>query len=279
MKFSNLALSLATASSFVAAQPHRHHHRHADRHAKRDVTTVVETAYYDMSGHTMAPGAAQSGLADGSLVLVGNNEVSPAPTAPASAQATPSSSAAVNAAYAQSSSSTTSKPTSAASSAASSASSSASAAPSSSGGSSGSGQFTSSGVGSSFPDGTISCSQFPSSYGAVPLNYLNLHGWSGLQDSSKGYANTPSNPGGDCTEGFYCSYACPEGYQKSQWPTSLANGGQSVGGLFCQGGKLHLTNSALSSQLCIQGTGGVTVSNKVSQGVAVCRTDYPGKSI
>jgi len=73
-----------------------------------------------------------------------------------------------------------------------------------------------------------------------------------------------------------CSYACPAGYQKSQWPTSQGSTGQSVGGIQCSNGKLHLTNPSLSSSLCIAGAGGVQAQNNAGGVVAICRTDYPG---
>lgn len=138
-----------------------------------------------------------------------------------------------------------------------------------------------SGVNSDFPDGTLSCSDFPSQYGAVQLPYLGLGGWSGLQNPNivggvVGKIVTGIS-GQSCTEGMMCSYACPPGYQKSQWPPNLqGSSGESVGGLQCQGGKLHLTNSALSSKLCIPGVGGVQAQNNAGGVVAICRTDYPG---
>jgi len=73
-----------------------------------------------------------------------------------------------------------------------------------------------------------------------------------------------------------CSYACPPGYQKSQWPSTQGSTGQSVGGLYCTGGKLKLTNSALSSSLCVEGTGNVQAQNNAGSVVSICRTDYPG---
>ncbi|KAK2836065.1 Secreted beta-glucosidase sun1 [Arthroderma sp. PD_2] len=73
-----------------------------------------------------------------------------------------------------------------------------------------------------------------------------------------------------------CSYACPPGYQKSQWPSRQGSTGESVGGLECSDGKLHLTHPELSKKLCIPGVGGVKVKNTLGQNVAVCRTDYPG---
>ena len=75
-----------------------------------------------------------------------------------------------------------------------------------------------------------------------------------------------------------CSYACPPGYQKSQWPAEQGSTGQSVGGLFCnENNKLVKTNPDLSKTLCIKGTGAVKVVNKLSTNAAFCRTDYPGK--
>jgi hypothetical protein len=81
--------------------------------------------------------------------------------------------------------------------------------------------------------------------------------------------------GDECHSGAMCSYACPPGYQKSQWPDTQGATGQSVGGLECKGGKLYLTNPG-HKQLCIEGVGGVHVKNQMSSDVAVCRTDYPG---
>jgi hypothetical protein len=51
-----------------------------------------------------------------------------------------------------------------------------------------------------------------------------------------------------------------------------------VGGLYCQNGKLHLSNPAQQT-LCESGTRNVNVfvKNTMSQNVAICRTNYPGK--
>ena len=136
-----------------------------------------------------------------------------------------------------------------------------------------------------FPDGEIDCTTFPSDYGPIEVGWANLGGWSGIQ-----YVTIKDDtvteivtgvPGGDgCRPGAMCSYACPPGYQKSQWPSAQGSTGQSVGGLSCNSnGKLTLTNSGLSKTLCIQGTGAVTVQNKLSNNAAICRTDYPGLSI
>jgi len=137
-----------------------------------------------------------------------------------------------------------------------------------------------SGVTSAFPDGQLDCSTFPSEYGAVALDYLGLGGWSGLQavTIAGGSVNhiVTGVSGQSCVEGMMCSYACPPGYQKSQWPSTQGATGQSVGGISCSGGKLHLTNSALSSSLCMPGVGGVDATNDASSVVSICRTDYPG---
>jgi hypothetical protein len=136
------------------------------------------------------------------------------------------------------------------------------------------------GLTSAFPDGQLSCSTFPSDYGAVAIDYLNLGGWTGLQlvtISDNEVTNIVTGVSGDtCVEGMMCSYACPPGYQKTQWPSTQGSTGQSVGGLSCSGGMLHLTNSALSISLCMEGTGNVYAENNAGSVVSICRTDYPG---
>ncbi|KAM5432247.1 Sperm-associated antigen 4 protein [Microsporum canis] len=131
-----------------------------------------------------------------------------------------------------------------------------------------------------FPDGKIPCSEFPSKYGAISLDYLGLGGWSGIQfpeDVGSGYGNIRTAISGQgCEEGAMCSYACSAGKQKTQWPSRQGAKGESVGGLECRNGKLHLTNPTLSNKLCMSGVGGVYVKNHLSVSVAVCRTDYPG---
>ena len=158
-----------------------------------------------------------------------------------------------------------------------------------SGSSSGSSSSGGDGVDRDFPDGELDCSDFPDQYGALNLDYLNLGGWSGIQNpknrGSGGYDDietvvSDQCSGSDCcSDGMYCSYACPAGYQKSQWPDKQGATGQSVGGIQCKNGKLHLTNPGMSKKLCMKGTDAVTikVQNKINKGVSVCRTDYPGK--
>lgn len=133
-----------------------------------------------------------------------------------------------------------------------------------------------------FPDGQLDCSEFPSGYGAISLDYLGLGGWSGIQyvqisgNSVSRIATAVANKG-VCKDGAMCSYACPPGYLKSQWPSTQGSKGQSVGGLKCQNGKLYLTNPTLSESLCIKGAGEIEAVNELDQDVAVCRTDYPGE--
>ncbi|KAL9596946.1 MAG: hypothetical protein Q9219_005457 [cf. Caloplaca sp. 3 TL-2023] len=133
-----------------------------------------------------------------------------------------------------------------------------------------------------FPHGEISCSEFPSDYGPIEITWMGLGGWSGIQyptiegesvvDIVTGIAG-----GKNCSAGAMCSYACPPGYQKSQWPSTQGSSGQSVGGLQCNSdGKLELTNPELSKSLCIKGTGATKVQNKLNTNAAICRTDYPG---
>ncbi len=133
-----------------------------------------------------------------------------------------------------------------------------------------------------FPDGEIDCSTFPSEYGPIEVEWANLGGWAGIQ-----YVTVEGNlvthivtavaGGKGCIPGAMCSYACPPGYQKSQWPSMQGATGQSIGGIKCNAnGKLSLTNPDLSKTLCIKGTGATHVQNKLSSNAAICRTDYPG---
>lgn len=138
------------------------------------------------------------------------------------------------------------------------------------------------GVDASFPDGELDCSTFPSEYGAVSLDYHGIGGWSGIQYPTYNALETlvenivTAVTGESCTEGAFCSYQCPAGYLKSQWPSTQGATGQSVGGIKCSGGKLVRTNTDYET-LCIAGVSGVTVKNTLSSVVSVCRTDYPGK--
>lgn len=118
-----------------------------------------------------------------------------------------------------------------------------------------------------FPDGQVDCSTFPDGYGLIKIPWVNYHDWTGIQLNG--------GAGSDCTEGALCSYACPPGYSKAQWPSSQPSSGESHGGLECRNGKLYKTNSAYNS-LCVKGMGNVFVKNTIQQAVPICRTDYPG---
>ena len=291
-----LAVTAATtAASFAVAQPHGHQHRHVHP-VKRDVTVTENVPgptviAYELNGHVISVDEVCSGIEDGDLKWA--DGIAPADACSPSVSPTPTSTSTSTSSYTPTSTSTSTSTSSssseapakfyeqpssaAASSSPSSAWPASSAAASSASGSTVSGG---SGMSSSFPDGQLSCSTFPSEYGAVAIDYLNMGGWIGLQGVTIS-GNSVSNivtgvSGSTCVEGMMCSYACPPGYQKSQWPSTQGSTGQSVGGLSCSGGMLHLTNAALSSSLCIQGTGGVQATNNAGSVVSICRTDYPG---
>lgn len=299
----------AAAIGLAAAQPHRHAHQHL--HQQRnptpdtDIVTVPGPTViaYELNGAVISQEEVLEGIKNGSLIWAnGAPQVqtssstslaaytSSASSSSSSVSVAPTTSSSSYVATSSTSLSSYSAPSSSSVAASSSsASASASSGTSSSSSSSSSGSVSGgSGVNSAFPDGELDCSTFPSDYGAMYVSYMGLGGWIGIQDpgsDSGGFSNietvtSSSCPGGSscCSEGMYCSYACPAGYQKSQWPTTQGSTGQSVGGLLCQNGKLHLTNSDLSSNICIPGATQVNiqVENQLSQSVAVCRTDYPG---
>lgn len=119
-----------------------------------------------------------------------------------------------------------------------------------------------------FEDGTIPCDQFPSGDGVVAIDWINLGGWSGIE-------NPDTSTGGSCVDGSYCSYACQPGMSKTQWPSSQPSDGRSIGGLYCDGGYLYRSNTD-NDYLCEWGHDSAYVVSKLDQGVAICRTDYPG---
>lgn len=309
MKHAIIALVGAVAVS--AAKPHNHGHQHA-HHARRDEPEKVATEYapgptvvvYELNGSFITDDEVQQGLKNGSLVLANDGQLSSAaPSSVASSTQAPyvapsssssSSEAAIEVASVASSWSSSSSWSETTSSSAyvapssyaeASSTSSAKAAPSSY--SSGSDDddddnHPGNGLDEDFPDGKLDCSDFPDQYGAIPVDWMGLGGWTGIQHPGStlgGYGNIRTALHGDgCTDGAYCSYACPAGYQKSQWPTTQGATGQSVGGIKCDGGKLYLTNPSMSKKLCMTGATEVEikVENKLSKNVAVCRTDYPG---
>jgi hypothetical protein len=294
MRLVNIVLTVATAGSLGAAQPHRHGHLNAHRHARHhdhkrgaevDVVTVPGPTVYafEFSGQSLSQEQVCQGIADGTLewaagtddppncaTLTASTSAAPSTTStPAPSSSTVQANELLQVAKTSTTSAaavtTTAAPPPAA---------------------------QVSGIGSNpnidvpFPDGQLDCSTFPSAYGAIDVSWMGLGGWSGIQivqisgnvvtnivtaTSGQTCANTADGTA-------MCSYACPPGYQKSQWPSTQGSTGQSVGGLMCgSDGKLHLTNSGLSNKLCIPGTGAVSVKNTLSSNVAICRTDYPGK--
>jgi len=118
-----------------------------------------------------------------------------------------------------------------------------------------------------FPNGEVDCDTFPDAYGALPIPWMKYGGWTGIQING--------GAGDACVDGALCSYACPSGYSKAQWPEIQPASGESHGGLRCKNGKLYRTNSAYNS-LCVKGHGNVYVKNELSKSVPICRTDYPG---
>ena len=141
-----------------------------------------------------------------------------------------------------------------------------------------------------FPNGKISCSEFPYGYGALPISHEGLGGWSGIQDPHyrgvDGFDDiatvTKSSCEGStcCTPGSFCSYGCPNPYLKLSFPKTQGRTGQTVGGLYCNDqGFLEMADGALGKTLCGKGSKSMTVKvqNKLSKSVSICRTDYPGK--
>ena len=284
MKFAATIALSAAAAQLVLAQPHGHAHHHK-KHVqnvsvvKRDLATV----YVNQNGDVLSVDDVCTGIAANKLKFKEGeapadlcNQPAPEPEPSITAAPEPTISAAGAAFYEASATeevssaepTPTEEPTSPPPAD--------SPAPSPKEG----GYSGGKGVDSEFPDGELDCSTFPSDFGALAVDYLGMEGWIGIQKIS--IANNFVQDivtgifGEGCAEGAMCSYACPPGYLKSQWPSMQGATGQSVGGLECSGGKLRLTNPDLSKKLYIPGTGGVKVENKASGVVSVCRTDYPG---
>lgn len=127
-----------------------------------------------------------------------------------------------------------------------------------------------SGLDRDFPDGEISCDEFPSEYGAIKTDWITKAGWSSIQKNGGNDDHI-----GVCTDGALCNYACPAGYSKAQWPEVQPASGESMGGLKCKNGKLYKTQGSYN-KLCRAGKGTAKVVNKLDKHVAICRTDYPG---
>jgi hypothetical protein len=141
-----------------------------------------------------------------------------------------------------------------------------------------------------FIDGTVSCDQVPSQFGADPsLNYyLGGNGWLNSQiGNMQGDAVANLRNAVGCNTAsmgedqvMFCNYNCPEGMLPSQRPATQGINGESVGGLQCKNGLLYKTNTA-SNVLCVPPSNKVNVEvvNNLSQEVVICRTNYPGKTL
>ena len=271
-----IGVALLGAVTLAVAELHGHNHNHAHLHAakrgspveaREAVTKVIEGAVetvYVLDGKDIPFAQVQEGLKDGKYVVVPDATTSTTQTTTKTPQqffqktttAAPTTT-------------TTPKPKPTTASAA--------PAPPASNPAAGN-------VNAQFPSGQVPCSQFPSEYGAVPVPWMGLGGWAGVQqtpdftfglDKAISYIVTAIE-GSGCTKNSFCSYACQAGYQKSQWPEAQGNTGQSIGGLYCNAnGMLELSNPS-EQTICIPGTGGVQVKNTLSQNVCICRTDYPG---
>lgn len=271
MKFSVVAVTLASAGLVAAGHQHQHRHIH-----KRTPVASDPTVYeFELDGKRIPAERVCQGIADGTL-LWADGTAPPGVCQSMSSASTPTHSPTPAAFYEQPSSSSTMTPPASTPSTPASTPSPASTPASTPNSSSGA-----TGLDADFPDGELDCGTFPSDYGATPLHYLGIQGWSGIQYVTflDGLVSgiVTAVTGDTCHEGSMCSYACPAGYQKSQWPHRQGSTGQSVGGLQCKNGKLHLTNPDFSKKLCVQGVGGVHVKNTLSDMVSVCRTDYPGE--
>ncbi|KAL7942299.1 glycoside hydrolase family 132 protein [Trichoderma barbatum] len=299
MKYTILAATLAAS---VTAHSHHHHH-----HAKKDaahkvekrapdvVTEVVVGAtatVYQLDGKIVDPATAKAGLADGEYIVIGETTPTfvppPPPPPPTSTSTSTTTSGGMRAQFVEEHDSSSRSyphpppppPTTTAQPPASSAPPPPPKAPKKpakpsppSGGT---------GLDADFPSGKIPCSTFPSEYGAVALDWLGTGGWSGLQ-FVPGYSAASLSiseiitgiSGQDCADGAMCSYACPPGYQKTQWSSAQGATLQSVGGLYCNNGFLELTRPD-HPKLCEPGAGGVFIKNDLDESVCTCRTDYPG---
>lgn len=231
-------IALAGFAALTSAQPHRHSH-HGRAHVKpRDMYTAWVTKTVDQNGN---PYAAPTPTPSASTHSPQENKAEPTPTS------------ASEFSFASSAAAPTGSPT----------------IPDDlSAGTNANKGVT--GIDSDFPNGELDCSTFPSAYGAMPLSWVTKDGWSGIQNG-----NANDDHIGVCTEGALCSYACPPGYSKAQWPENQPLDGQSRGGLLCKNGKLYRTRDSYT-KLCQAGQGTAKVENTLDKMVAFCRTDYPG---
>ncbi|CAK7221977.1 Sperm-associated antigen 4 protein [Sporothrix bragantina] len=289
----------AGATAEMAHNRHQHMHRHRavnvanapDVVEKRApaVTTVVqpvETKYVYADGEAVNASEAKECIANGECLVVGTSTpTSTKAAAKATKQAAEffeskaTSSTSTSTTSSSTSTSTTSTSTSTTSTSTSTSSTKAAATSTASVAASGSGSS------SEFPSGKIPCSHFPSDYGAVAVDWVGLDGWASIQTTGSwtpgvSISDIVEPVSGGCVEGSFCSYACAPGQTKSQWPTtSQGSTGQSIGGLWCNAdGYLELTNPNFNT-LCMDGLGGISIENQLSDVACVCGTNYPGNEM
>lgn len=294
----NIALAASLAAG-ATAQPHNHQHAHLHKKQaspveKREPDVITEYAVgptvtlYQLGGKEISDKKAKEGIKEGLFVIVDETTptYSPPPPPPKTTSSEPpESSTLVMAAQFFEEKETSSSAPAPTPEPVKPSSSKVAPAPKPTTSSAGTGGSASggNGVNSKFKSGTVKCSDFPSSYGALFLDWLGTKGWSGIQrvpnykttDSSIGLIETAVD-GDGCTPNSFCSYACPVGYQKTQWPEAQGSTRESIGGLFCNSdGYLELSRPEYDT-LCEPGAGGVYVQNDLDSIAAVCRTDYPG---
>lgn len=292
-----IKITLAASLVASAAASHNHQHLHAKKHQadkvveKRDPSVVTQyvagptETVYEIGGKVMDADEAKQGIDGGNFVVVGETTPTfsppPPPPAPTTTSST-STSADMGAQFLESKVTTTTKPTTTAEPTTSSTPPPPKTTTAASSGGSDS-NTGGQGLDSKFESGKVPCSEFPSDYGAVPVDWLDMGGWSSIQfvPDFTSLSSTISTiiggvVGDTCGKQAMCSYACPPGYQKTQWPKAQGSTKESIGGLFCNAqGFLELTRED-SDTLCEKGVGGVSVQNDLDEEVVLCRTDYPG---
>ncbi|KAK2628262.1 hypothetical protein QTJ16_002908 [Diplocarpon rosae] len=305
MKFSHLAL--LSAATLGVAQPHNHVHKHVARHGyveDRDsaATHIIPgpvVTVYQLNGKLIPWEEVQAGIASGKYVLTGDEVDAVLSSTFPTPSPVPSYIPAVEISEQESSTSTSTSttpiptyvpppPTTPTPSPTPSPSKESSVAsdPEDSTYKTTTKSSPAPGIDEDFPNGSVDCNDFNTleKYGAVPANWLGLGGYTGIQitpfysvgASSISDIITGIADGGGCVKKSFCSYACPAGYQKAQYPEAQGANGESLGGLFCNAeGKLELTREGYKT-LCQKGVGGVTAESSLDKVVSVCRTDYPG---
>ncbi|KAM7190297.1 Beta-glucosidase (SUN family) domain containing protein [Naviculisporaceae sp. PSN 640] len=274
-------IKIAVAAAMVAgvAASHDHQHLHRLRHAKRAEKSGLgkrDTVYkmvtvegptkieYVMDGQTISAEEAEKGIEAGKYAVVGETEPSFVPPPPVLSTSVAPTSKTMGAMFVEKETSTSS-----------------SAPPPEKTPEPDAGVKP---VDRKFPSGEIDCSDFQEvmKYGPIDVPWVGQGGWTTLMKVghwTKGvkYDNIKVGIKGDrCSKGDLCSFACPPGYQKTQWPEGEQGAtGQSVGGIFCNDkGKLELTRPSHPT-LCEPGVGGVYIRNELDDVASLCRTDYP----